>query len=86
MERYRPVEVMCYSGSKGDEEPRAVVLDGRRYQVLGVIERWEEEDMVTGERRCAFVLDVRGLEGEVRVFRLDDGGWFQVIHAQGGSG
>ncbi len=36
----RTVEVICYSGYVGDEEPRAVVLEGRRLAVAAVERRW----------------------------------------------
>ena len=38
------VEVICYSGHVADEEPRAVVLDGRRLEVVAVERRWQEPE------------------------------------------
>jgi len=46
----RTVEVICYSGYAADEEPRAVVVDGRRLQVVAVERRWQEP-----EARCFVV-------------------------------
>ena len=38
------VEVLCYSGYAADEAPRAVVVDGRRSEVVRVERRWREPD------------------------------------------
>ena len=46
----RTVEVICHSGYTADEEPRAVVVDGRRLQVVAVERRWQEP-----EARCFVV-------------------------------
>jgi hypothetical protein len=46
----RTVEVICYSGYAADEEPRAVVVDGRRLNVVAVERRWREP-----EARCFVV-------------------------------
>jgi hypothetical protein len=40
----RPVEVIGYSGYIADEEPRAVVVDGRRLEVARVERRWREPE------------------------------------------
>jgi len=37
-----PVEVVAYSGSRGEEEPRAVLLGGRELLVREVLRRWLE--------------------------------------------
>lgn len=57
--------VECYAGSRGDEEPRAVVFaDGRRVEVAEVLERWRSPDH-RGFR-------VRGEDGGV--YRLEEAG------------
>ena len=40
----KAVEVLCYSGYVADEEPRAIVLDGRRLGITAVERRWREPD------------------------------------------
>lgn len=35
-----PIHVECYAGYKADQEPRAFVLSGARYRVLGIADRW----------------------------------------------
>jgi hypothetical protein len=38
------VEVICYSGYAADEEPRAVIVAGRRVEVLAIERRWLEPE------------------------------------------
>lgn len=38
----KPVEVSTYSGYRGDQEPRSVVLEGRRLRVEAIEGRWRE--------------------------------------------
>ncbi|MBN2575664.1 MAG: hypothetical protein JXP73_13950 [Deltaproteobacteria bacterium] len=40
----RVVEVLCYSGHAADTEPRAVAVDGRRWEVVAVERRGREPD------------------------------------------
>ncbi|HLO25239.1 MAG TPA: hypothetical protein VK187_03940 [Geobacteraceae bacterium] len=48
------IEVTAYAGYRGDETPRCMVLDGKRIDVVRVLERWVEEDGATGKRRRCF--------------------------------
>lgn len=38
------VVVRAYSGSRGEEEPRAVMLEGFPLEVTAVLDRWREPD------------------------------------------
>ena len=38
------LHVECYAGYKADQEPRAFTLDSRRYEVLGIADRWYDPD------------------------------------------
>jgi hypothetical protein len=40
----RAVEVVCYSGHAADVEPRAVLFDGGRLEVVALERRWREPD------------------------------------------
>ncbi|HVI75400.1 MAG TPA: hypothetical protein VM683_10505 [Anaeromyxobacteraceae bacterium] len=58
------VKVDCYAGYRDEETPRRLELDGRRVEVVEVIDRW-------------FGLDhryfkVRGDDGGIYLLRLDD--------------
>ncbi len=48
-----PIRVECYAGATADELPRVVVREGRRHEVVRVMERWieEAEDPAKGRRR-----------------------------------
>ncbi len=52
-----PIEVVAYSGYRGEQEPRVVVLDGERLAVREIRRRWRSpegrhfEVEVTGGRR-----------------------------------
>ncbi len=39
------IVVECYSGYKGDEDPRKFIYIGNEYVVDEVLERWYEEDL-----------------------------------------
>ena len=36
------IKVIAYSGYKGEQEPRELVVDGVRTKVLGITDRWYE--------------------------------------------
>lgn len=57
------LEVRTYSGYRADERPEAVVLDGRRREVLEILARWREPD-----EEC---FRVRLVDGTERVLRHD---------------
>ena len=37
-----PIEVLAYSGARGEEEPRALRLDERYVEVREILDRWRE--------------------------------------------
>ena len=39
------IEVIAYSGYRGEERPEAFILRGQRIEVVGVQERWTEESI-----------------------------------------
>jgi hypothetical protein len=65
----RPVQVICYSGYAADQEPRAVVVDGRRLEVLAVERRWREP-----EARCFVVRVSDGMRCRLRQ-EVTSGAW-----------
>lgn len=58
---FKDVKVDCYAGYKGEETPRAVVLDGTRFEVASVLSRKKVLDRDSGRM------------GEVWRCRLHDG-------------
>jgi len=39
-ESYQDVEVFCYAGYKGEEEPRRFTFAGRELDVIEILDRW----------------------------------------------
>lgn len=39
-----PVHVIAYAGYMGEQEPRALVYEGQRLEVLGIADRWYDPD------------------------------------------
>lgn len=68
----QPIHVECYAGYKADEEPRVVVLDGVRRQVLGIADRWYDPD--------AAYFKVRADDGYQYLLRRDlEGGTWSLV-------
>jgi hypothetical protein len=63
------VEVPCHSGYTADEEPRAVVIDGRGLEVVRIERRWREPDA-----RCFVVHLADGARCELRA-EVTTGAW-----------
>ena len=71
------VKVDCYSGYRGEETPRRFELDGRRIEVVEVIDRW----FGTDHR----YFKVRGDDGSVYLLRHDEaaGCWELTLYERG---
>ena len=57
------IEVVAYAGYQGEQEPRALVVDGQRLDVLGVADRWYDPE--------ARYFKVRASDGAVYLLRCD---------------
>jgi len=58
------IQVECYAGYRGEETPRALVIDERRVEVKRVLDRWLAPD-----HRYFKVL---GSDGAVYILRHDE--------------
>ncbi len=58
------VKVDCHAGYRGEETPRRFEIDGRRVEVVEVIDRWLGPDHR--------YFKVRGDDGAVYLLRVDD--------------
>jgi hypothetical protein len=58
------LKVDCYAGYRGEETPRRLEIDGRRVEVVEVIDRWYGPDHR--------YFKVRGDDGAVYLLRADD--------------
>jgi len=55
------VSLTAYAGYRGDEEPRSLMLEGRRITVTRIEERWVAQDADGGNRiRCFRVMGSDG--------------------------
>ena len=71
----RAITVECYAGSRADERPRRVIIDGREHVVVRLLEETldESSDSKTQRRRFKVLTD----EGIVLdVIRSGDGSWY----------
>lgn len=50
----KKIEVVAYSGHRGEEAPRSFMLEGNKIIVLEVQSQWIEEDAVGSRRRRCF--------------------------------
>ena len=57
--------VECYSGHRGEETPRALIIDQRRVDVVEILDRW-----LAPEHRY---FKVKGSDGDIYIVRLDAG-------------
>jgi len=80
----KPVEVSAYSGYRGEESPRAFILDGKRIEVRMVLEQRIEEDAATKVRTRCF--RVKGDDFRTHILRYleVDGVWKHEGEAENG--
>jgi len=64
------VHVMAYSGNRGEETPRALVLGGKRIEVVEIQESWIEEGV--GDRRTRRFFKVKGSDGGIHKIFYDE--------------
>jgi hypothetical protein len=75
--KHHSVQVDCYSGSRADERPRNVVIDGREHRVTRLLTVSIEEAVESKERVERFtVLTDEGLT--IQLIRAESGEWHLV--------
>ena len=72
------IEVLAYSGYRGEETPTAVVLRGRRIEVIEILEQWIEEKSEDRSRRRFF--KIKGKDGTFHLIYYDENltEWFHA--------
>jgi hypothetical protein len=71
----RSITVECYAGSRADERPRRVIIDGREHVVARLLEETLDESSDSKARRRRFKLLTE--EGfTLDVIRSGDGAWY----------
>jgi hypothetical protein len=64
------VRVMAYSGNRGEETPRALVLGGKRIEVVEIQESWIEQEI--GDRTTRRFFKVKGSDGCIHKIFYDE--------------
>jgi hypothetical protein len=57
--------VECYSGHRGEESPRALIIDERRIDVVEILDRWLAPDHR--------YFKLKGSDGDIYIVRHDPG-------------
>lgn len=57
------LRVECYAGHRGEETPRALILDNRRVEVVDVLDRWLAPDHR--------YFKLKGGDGDIYIVRHD---------------
>ncbi len=67
------IEVVAYSGYKGEERPMSLIIHGKRIEVVNIRESSVEEDIVSRTWKRSFL--VNGTDGVLyRVYYYEDRG------------
>ena len=72
------IEVVAYSGYRGEETPRIVLLHGERIEVIEILSQWVEEGSKSRTRKRFY--RVRGNDGLIHRIYYDEKAmeWFYV--------
>ena len=72
------VKVIAYSGYRGEETPRIILLHGERIEVIEILSQWVEEGSNNRTRKRFY--QVRGNDGFAHRIYYDEGAmeWFDV--------
>ena len=75
------VEVIAYSGYRGEETPRAVFFRGKRMEVIDILKRWVEERSDNKEIRRFY--QIKGSDGNLYTIYYEEKSmeWFQINKA-----
>lgn len=71
------IEVIAYSGYRGEETPRAVVFRGKRMEVIEILKRWVEVRSDNKEIRRFY--QIKGSDGNLYTIYYNEKSmeWFQ---------
>jgi hypothetical protein len=72
----KKISVIAYSGYRGEETPKKIILHGDQMEVVEILDRWVEEGSVNRATKRFF--RAKGSEGTVHKIYYDDGKleWF----------
>ncbi len=69
----KPTRILCYSGYKGEETPRTIILDDKEITVEKILARKRIRDAATG--RMSEVFTCTTDRGTVKIARHEGGEW-----------
>ena len=77
--RQESIEVIAYSGYRGEETPRTIILHDKTIEVFEILDRWIEEGFEERTRKRFFI--VKGSDGIVYKIYCDEKvmEWFYVV-------
>ena len=64
------IEVIAYSGYRGEEIPRAMIFRGKKIEVKDILKRWTEEGVKDRKRKRVF--KVKGSDGMIYTIYYDE--------------
>ena len=70
MARTIPIQVECYAGYRSEESPRSFSLDGRRYEIEEIVDRWYQGSRDPAVPACDY-FKVRAAGGLLFMLRMD---------------
>ncbi len=73
------IKVIAYSGYRGEETPRTILLRGERIEVIEILKQWIEER--SDDRTTKRFYQIKGEDGVVRRIYYDEKAteWFYVV-------
>ena len=73
------VEVIAYSGYRSEEAPRAILLHGKRIEVIDTLKQWVEEKSDDRERKRFY--QVKGSDGILHRIYYNERTmeWFRIL-------
>jgi hypothetical protein len=72
------IEVIAYSGYRGEETPRAILFRWKRIEVIEILKQWIEERF--DNRNIRRFYQVKGSDGNLYTIYYDEKSmeWFQI--------
>lgn len=72
------IKVIAYSGYRGEETPRTILLRGERIEVIEILKQWIEER--SDDRTTKRFYQIKGNDGVVRRIYYDEKvmEWFHI--------
>jgi len=73
------IEVLAYSGYRGEETPRTILLRGERIEVIEILNQWIEERSDDRTRKRFY--QIKGNDGVLHRIHYDEKmmGWFHAV-------